>query len=101
LDVKEGDRFIIVLPFYHGYAFSILLLGIYADFMLILLPSFEPKLFLTLMQEFKVNYMPIVPPILTFLAKHPMVEKYDFSNVKEIICGAAPFAKEVSFLPSS
>jgi len=99
--MKVGDRLMLVLPFYHGYAFSMLLISIYIGITVVLLPSFEPKLFLSLIQEFKVNYIPIVPPILTFLAKHPMVEKYDLSSVKEIICGAAPFAKEVSFPPSS
>jgi len=85
------------MPFYHGYAFGLLLIAIYTGITLIMLPSFEPKLFLTLIQELKVTYLPIVPPILTFLAKHPAVEGYDFSSVKTILCGAAPFTQEVSF----
>lgn len=32
---------------------------------------------------------------MVFLAKNPMVAEYDLSNVKLIICGAAPLSKEV------
>lgn len=32
---------------------------------------------------------------MVFLAKNPMVSEYDLSNVKLIICGAAPLSKEV------
>lgn len=32
----------------------------------------------------------LVPPILVFLAKHPIVAKYDLSSLTFILCGAAP-----------
>ena len=36
----------------------------------------------------------MVPPILVFLAKHPIVEKFDLSSVNRISCGAAPLGKD-------
>ncbi|TGZ49724.1 luciferin 4-monooxygenase [Temnothorax longispinosus] len=95
LDIKEGDRILMLLPFYHGYAMSTTILGIYTSCTVIVMPAFEPKLFLTLVQEHKITHLPLVPPILTFLAKHPLVEKYDFRSVRELICGAAPVAKDI------
>lgn len=38
----------------------------------------------------------LVPPILILLAKHPDVGKYDFSSLREIICGAAPLSAELA-----
>ncbi|KAL9963216.1 hypothetical protein ACROYT_G032394 [Oculina patagonica] len=40
-----------------------------------------------------VTMAPIVPPIVLFLAKHPLVDKYDLSTVEEVTCGAAPMGK--------
>lgn len=36
----------------------------------------------------------LVPPLMVFLSKHPVVDKYDLSSLKEIWCGAAPLSKE-------
>ena len=36
---------------------------------------------------------PIVPPIVLFLAKHPLVDKYNLSSVEEVISGAAPMGE--------
>jgi hypothetical protein len=37
------------------------------------LPKFDPVMFLEALQRFKVSYAPLVPPIINFLARHPMV----------------------------
>lgn len=39
--------------------------------------------------------MLVVPPLVLFLAKHPMVEKYDLSSVRDVICGAAPLSEDL------
>ena len=41
----------------------------------------------------QVTNAPIVPPIVLFLAKHPLVDKYDLSSVEEVTCGAAPMGE--------
>lgn len=37
----------------------------------------------------------IVPPLAVFLAKHPLVLKYDLSSLVEVWCGAAPLSKDI------
>lgn len=37
----------------------------------------------------------IVPPLAVFLAKHPLVLKYDLSSLMEVWCGAAPLSKDI------
>lgn len=39
--------------------------------------------------------MAIVPPIVSFLAKHPLPLKYDLSSVRLIISGAAPLGADL------
>ena len=48
---------------------------------------------LVMCYSIEVTYAPLVPPIALFLAKHPLVEKYDLSRVEEVTCGAAPMGK--------
>lgn len=33
---------------------------------------------------------------MLFLAKHPLVMKYDMSSVRDIICGAAPLSVDIA-----
>lgn len=62
----------------------------------VVMSSFNPELFMKLIEKYKPTYLPIVPPIMTLLAKSPLVEKYDFRSVTEILCAAAPLSKKVS-----
>lgn len=39
--------------------------------------------------------MSLVPALMVFIAKHPLVNNYDFSSVKEITCGAAPLSPAI------
>ncbi|KAE9411648.1 hypothetical protein Angca_006324, partial [Angiostrongylus cantonensis] len=40
-------------------------------------------------------FLPVVPPIMVFLAKHPICGQYDLSSLKMLICGAAPAGKDI------
>lgn len=37
----------------------------------------------------------MVPPLILFLAKHPLVDKYDLSSMVRVNSGAAPLGKEL------
>lgn len=37
----------------------------------------------------------MVPPLMLFLAKSPLVDRYDLSSIKDIMCGAAPCGKDL------
>ena len=38
--------------------------------------------------------MYVVPPIIVFLAKSPLIQKYDISSLKVVFCGAAPLTED-------
>lgn len=42
----------------------------------------------------QVAFLAAVPPIVVFLAKAPIVEKFDLSSIIAVWCGAAPLSSE-------
>jgi acyl-CoA synthetase (AMP-forming)/AMP-acid ligase II len=57
---------------------------------LVILPKFDLKPFLELIQNEKCSSIYIAPPIAVALTKHTLVKEYDLSSIRTIICGAAP-----------
>ena len=57
--------------------------------------GFTPETFLGANQDYKVTCLTVVPPIMVFLAKHPMVDQYDLSSLQNVFCGAAPLSAEL------
>lgn len=64
----------------------------------VFLPAFDLKVYLETIQKHKVTRGYIVPPIALALAKHPMVDQYDLSTVKNLMSGAAPLGFDVQLL---
>uniref|UniRef100_T1GBJ9 Uncharacterized protein n=1 Tax=Megaselia scalaris TaxID=36166 RepID=T1GBJ9_MEGSC len=44
--------------------------------------------------KYRVMLAFMVPPLMVFLAKHPIVDKYDLSSLIMLLSGAAPLSKE-------
>ncbi|XP_014298680.1 uncharacterized protein LOC103570409 isoform X1 [Microplitis demolitor] len=86
---------LVFLPFYHGYGFAIMMSILTMGTTAVVMKSFSPELFCEAIDKYKVNTLPLVPPIMIFLAKSLIVSKYNFSSLREIICGAAPLSQEV------
>lgn len=89
-------RLLMVIPCFHVYGLLSTVAMSICGAEIIFLPKFEDHLFLRTIQNYKVNTAFLVPPLLVFLAKSPLVDKYDVSNLKLIGCGAAPLSKEIS-----
>lgn len=73
-----------LLPFFHAYAFTVMLVRLIFGNKNVILPHFEEKMFLRAIEKYKIEILTIVPPLMVFLAKHPIVDKYDLSSIKEI-----------------
>ncbi|ETP43704.1 hypothetical protein F442_09611 [Phytophthora nicotianae P10297] len=94
LDV-DADYILAVLPFYHIAATMIFHVTIFKRIAMIVLPRFEPGSFLRVIENFKLDTVYVVPPIVQFLAKHPLVDKYDLSSLNRLASGAAPLGGEL------
>lgn len=92
----KGDRLLAVLPFFHIYGLSCIIhFSIYNGIALHVMAKFELERFCQVIQEQKITFSFIVPPIVLQLAKHPAVEKYDLTSLRMVNSGAAPLTKEV------
>jgi len=47
-------------------------------------------------QEEKITYAYVVPPIVLLLAKHPCLASYDLSSIRMLTSGAAPLTRELA-----
>lgn len=94
--IDEKERLVGILPFYHIYGMVVVLFynTLYGAH-IVTLPKFEPEGFLTTLQNKKIQMAHLVPPLILFLTKHPMVEDYNLC-LRQILSGAAPLGKDLS-----
>jgi 4-coumarate--CoA ligase len=59
------------------------------------MPKFELEDFCRIIQDNKITFAYVVPPVVLLLSKHPVVDKYDLSTVRMMNSGAAPLTKEL------
>eukprot|EP00475_Leptophrys_vorax_P017658 TRINITY_DN24260_c0_g2_i1.p1 TRINITY_DN24260_c0_g2~~TRINITY_DN24260_c0_g2_i1.p1 ORF type:complete len:560 (-),score=176.60 TRINITY_DN24260_c0_g2_i1:63-1742(-) len=91
------DNILVVLPLYHIYGLTVLgLAGLKLGVSLVVMSAFEPKAFLQTLQDYGITQAYIVPPIIVFLAKHPLVDQFNLKSIKSIFSGAAPLGAEVT-----
>jgi acyl-CoA synthetase (AMP-forming)/AMP-acid ligase II len=94
---SERDTLLAVLPFFHIYGMNVIMnLGLFNGATIVTMPRFELEQFLAAMQAHKVTRSHLVPPIILALAKHPVVDNYDLSNLELIMSGAAPLGGNLS-----
>jgi acyl-CoA synthetase (AMP-forming)/AMP-acid ligase II len=89
--LTESDVMIGILPFFHIYGMTVLMsLALWRGATVVTMPRFELDPFLRLMQDHRVTYACLVPPVVLALAKHPDVDRSDLSALEFVISGAAP-----------
>lgn len=95
--VEEEPKVILgLIPWFHAFGLTTLT-GIISSTAgkIVLLPKFEEGLFLSCIENYRINVLFLVPPLMVFLAKHPMVDSFNLNSMRIIICGAAPLSKEI------
>lgn len=94
---KSGqDKFLGVLPFFHIYGLTGLVHQmLYRGIELVIMPSFNLEVFLRAIQEHRITFVYVAPPVIVRLARDAMVDKYDLSSIRMITSGAAPLTKEL------
>ena len=93
----KGDRILGFLPFFHIYGLTCLLHQcVMVGWTLVVLPRFDIETFCRLVQQYRITFAYVVPPVVLQLAKHPVVEKYDLSSLRMMNSGAAPLTRELT-----
>nr|POE82670.1 putative 4-coumarate--coa ligase 1 [Quercus suber] len=92
----EAGSMIAVLPFFHIYGLTVLLhQTVYKGLKCVVMAKFDIEKWCGTVQEHKIEFAYVAPPIILLLSKHPVVEKYDLSSMKMLSSGAAPLSKEL------
>ncbi|XP_026730586.1 4-coumarate--CoA ligase-like isoform X1 [Trichoplusia ni] len=83
----------IFLPFFHIYGFVVGLIGhLTKGCKLVTMAKFSASLYLDILKNQRSTLLYIVPPVAILLGKHPDVNEKHYSDVRHIICGAAPLS---------
>ncbi|CAO2653848.1 Nn.00g105810.m01.CDS01 [Neocucurbitaria sp. VM-36] len=87
-----------LLPMSHIYGLVVIChASIYRGDGVIVLPKFEFTATLQAIQDYKINSLFLVPPIIILMTKNPKVlAKYDLSSVWSLFTGAAPLGQETA-----
>jgi len=95
--IRPDEKIVAVLPFFHIYGMQVLMnSGLRAGATIVTLPRFDLEQFLRVHQDYKITRSFVVPPIVLALAKHPLVDQFDLSALKQIFSGAAPLKEDLA-----
>ncbi|CAB4392602.1 acetyl-CoA synthetase-like protein [Rhizophagus irregularis] len=96
-DVNSDAIYLGLLPFFHIYGLSCIIhFPIIKGASVIVIPKYELSTFCRIIQDYSVNRITVVPPIILSLVKDPIVKNYDLSSLLVCLCAAAPLSKELS-----
>ena len=85
------ERSCAVLPFFHIYGMQCMMnCGLRSGATVVTLPRFDLEQFLRAHQDYRITRSFVAPPIVLALARHPMVDKFDLSQLRLMNSGAAP-----------
>ena len=94
--IADDDIVFGILPFFHLYGLSILHLVLSQGATLVIMPRFELTSCLKALQDHRVTFAHLAPPVVVQLAKHPLVDEYDLCRLRMIHSGGAPLSEVVA-----
>jgi acyl-CoA synthetase (AMP-forming)/AMP-acid ligase II len=71
-------------------------LGLAGGGTILVMPRFDLQEFLGFIQKYRVTILPLVPPVVLGLVKHPAVAQFDLSSVRLVFSGAAPLGEDMA-----
>ncbi|KAK6362869.1 hypothetical protein TWF730_000322 [Orbilia blumenaviensis] len=92
----DEDTVLGFLPFFHIYGLTCIMhMTFYLGVKLVIMERFDLEKFCQLVEQYKVTFAYVVPPVVLGLAKHPIVSKYNLSSIRMMNSGAAPLTSEI------
>ena len=100
MNVNVNSRLLHMMPLSHSAPLHLFLMsGVMTGATHILLPTFDPKNFLTTIQNEKITHFFGAPVVFTLTAKTLPITDYDLSSVQKWIYGGAPLTvNEFNFI---
>jgi acyl-CoA synthetase (AMP-forming)/AMP-acid ligase II len=96
-DLARADDVLLALsPFFHVVGLGgILNLGVYTGAAIVTLRRYSLETMLQLIQRERISSVFLTPPVVLDLTKNPIVDDYDVSSLRSLLCAAAPLGAEV------
>jgi 4-coumarate--CoA ligase len=94
--LPNGDSVLAFLPFFHIYGLTVVLhQSLYRGITAVVMPKFDIESWCRIVQEHKITFAYVVPPVVLQLSKHPCVDRYKLSSLRMMNSGAAPLTREL------
>lgn len=95
--LAPDERVMAVLPFFHIYGMQCMMnCGLRAGTTVVTLPRFDLEQFLRAHQDYRITWTFVAPPIVLALARSPLVDSFDLSQLRLVNSGAAPLKAELA-----
>jgi long-chain acyl-CoA synthetase len=93
---RGDERFLLVIPFFHVYGFTVgLMSGAWLGAQQILIPKYDVDAVLKAVRDYRPTYFPAVPTIYISLLNHPHAREYGIDKIRAFNSGSAPLPVEV------
>ena len=87
----QQETTIAILPMYHIFGLNVTMSSaIHAGCKQVILPSFDPATYVSAMEKYKPTFLHLVPPLVGFLANHPMVTPEHLAPLRQASCATMP-----------
>ncbi len=92
---EDAEVTLLSVPIFHVAGVTPIMSSVWGGRTLVILPQFDPELWLKAVQNERVTHSFVVPTMLKRIMDHPDFHTYDLSSLKLITYGAAPMPYEV------
>jgi acyl-CoA synthetase (AMP-forming)/AMP-acid ligase II len=92
---EDAEVTLLSVPIFHVAGVTPIMSSVWGGRTLVILPQFDPELWLKAVQTEHVTHSFVVPTMLKRIMDHPDFQTYDLSSLKLITYGAAPMPYEV------
>lgn len=84
------------VPLFHVFGTFMMVRNVAMGHTTVLMDRFDFANMLRAVERYRVEYIPVSPPLVVALAKSEIVSNYDLSSLEGLGCGGAPLGKEVT-----
>lgn len=84
------------LPLFHIFGFLIISTAVALSETVVFMERFDFATMLKAVEKYKVNKIPVSPPIIVALVKSELTKTYDLTSLRILRCGGSPLGKEVA-----
>uniref|UniRef100_A0A7E4VAF2 AMP-binding domain-containing protein n=1 Tax=Panagrellus redivivus TaxID=6233 RepID=A0A7E4VAF2_PANRE len=92
-----SENVLLSLPFSFMYGCSMLQMSLVLGQTVIVMHHFDEEVYLQSIQDYKIHFLFLLPPISIMLANSPNVDKYDLSSVEGALSSGAPASADICY----